>query len=498
MFAEGTTLILGFIARSVFIKVLGEEYLGINGLFLNILNVLSFAELGLGDAIIFGLYKPILHNDRVKTAQYVRFYKKAYLIIGAIVAVLGLCLTPFLGVIIQDKPDIPESLTLIYLLYLLNTVCSYLYVWKRTFMDANQERYIGTILDQIFTFIQIVFQIIFLYKTKSFVIYLLIMIISNQVRNVIISAICTKRYPVVKDRPTEKLPKEEKQTIFNNVKGLLVYKLSGVALEGTDNILLELIISLRSVALYSNYSVITVAFRKLANQILNGVTASVGNLNAGDDAKSKESVFFRLLFTSFWFYALLCTGFASVVNSLITAWVGERFALGTACVLAITFSFYVEGMQFTGFTYRTTMGIFKESRVAPVAAAILNVVLSVILGKAFGMAGVFAATGVSRLLTTTWVDAYLVFKTRLNKSAARFFMMYGIYFLFTALAYVVCSRTIALIPVAGWGGVAVKMAVCFAEFNALFLICFIKTRVFGEVAEMFLGKIKSAMRGRRK
>lgn len=490
LFAEVTTLILGFVVRSVFVQTLAEDYLGVNGLFTNILQVLSFAELGIGNAIVFSLYKPIRDKDTNKIRQYVYFYKNAYRIIGAIVAVLGLLLVPFLDVIIVDKPDIPDNLTVIYLLYLANTVFSYFCVWKRTFMTANQERYIGTVVEQIFTVIQVVVQIILLKTTHNFILYLATMIVSNQVRNLIIARICSVRYPVVNEKPEIDLTKNEKKSVFENVKALLVYKLSGVMLGSTDNILLQAIISFRSVSLYSNYSMIIVNFRLLANQLLNGITASVGDLNASDDNKAKEDVFFKLLFVCFWLYGLLTVGFCSVVNELISVWLGSGFALSIAVVFAIAFSFYVEGMQFSGYTYRTTMGLFKESVAAPVVSAVLNIVLSIILGYKMGMTGIFVATGISRLATTTWVDGYLVFKRRLNKSPLKFFGTYVIYFVFTAAAALIMQAVIPCITIYGWAGLVLKTAICFIAYNILFVICFGFTKVFRGVLNMFLRKGK--------
>lgn len=492
LFAEVTTLILGFVVRSVFVKTLAEDYLGVNGLFTNILQVLSFAELGIGNAIVFSLYKPIREKNSQRIRQYVSFYKSAYRVIGGVVAVIGLMLVPFLDVIIVDKPDIPDNLTVIYLLYLANTVLSYFLVWKRTFMTANQERYIGTVVEQIFTIIQVIVQIILLKATHNFILYLATMIISNQIRNLVISKICSKRYPVVNEKPEAPLTKEEKKSVFDNVKALLVYKLSGVALGSTDSILIQAIINFRSVSLYSNYSMIIVNFRLLANQLLNGITASVGDLNAGNDNKAKENVFFRLLFLSCWLYGLLCVGFVTVVNNLIDVWLGSEFVLSMGVVFAIAFSFYVEGMQFAGYTYRTTMGLFKESVAAPVAGAILNIVLSIILGKLMGMEGIFLATGLSRLLTTTWVDGYLVFKKRLDKSPTKFFAMYAVYFVFTAAVAVVLQVVLTLFcDFEGWGGLIAHIAIVFVAYNALFILVFgTTTNVFYDVLNMFLKKGK--------
>ncbi|MBQ8539854.1 MAG: polysaccharide biosynthesis C-terminal domain-containing protein [Clostridia bacterium] len=491
LFAEVTTLILGFFVRSVFVKTLAEDYLGVNGLFTNILQVLSFAELGIGNAIVFSLYKPIREKDRERIRQYVAFYKYAYRIIGAVVAVLGLLLVPFLNVIIVDKPDIPDNLIIIYLLYLANTVFSYFCVWKRTFMTANQERYIGTVVEQIFTIIQVVVQIVLLYTTHNFILYLATMIVSNQVRNVIIARICSKRYPIVNEKPREDLTKEEKKSIFENVKALFVYKLSGVVLGSTDNILIQAIINFRSVSLYSNYSMIITNFRLLANQLLNGITASVGDLNASDDNKAKEDVFFKLLFVSFWLYSFLCVGFVSTADSLISAWLGYKFTLPIGTVMAIAFSFYVEGMQFAGFTYRTTMGLFKESVAAPVLSAVINIVLSIILGYKMGMSGIFIATGISRLVTTTWVDGYLVFKRRLNKSPLKFFVTYVLYFLFAAVMTIILQTFLSLFDFEGWMGFLKAVVITAVVYNVLFVLVFgATTKVFYDVLNMFLKRGK--------
>lgn len=491
LFAEVTTLILGFVVRSVFVKTLAEDYLGVNGLFTNILQVLSFAELGVGNAIVFSLYKPIREKDSMRIRQYVSFYKSAYRIIGAIVAALGLVLVPFLNVIIVDKPNIPDNLVVIYLLYLANTVFSYFCVWKRTFMTANQERYIGTVTEQIFTVIQVIVQIILLYTTHNFILYLATMIVCNQLRNIIIARICSHRYPVVNEKPEEELTKDEKKSIFENVRALLVYKLAGVVLNSTDNILIQAIVNFRSVSLYSNYSMIITNFRLLANQLLNGITASVGDLNASDDDKAKEDVFFKLLFVSFWLYGLLCVGFCAVADNLIHVWLGGRFTIPVAVVFAIAFSFYVEGMQFAGFTYRTTMGLFKESVIAPIASAIINIVLSIVLGLKMGMMGIFIATGISRLATITWVDGYLVFKKRLNKSPWKFYGVYAIYFMFAAACSVLMQKLLTFFAFEGWIGLIVQIGITFVAYNILFVFVFgTTTKIFWDVVKMFFKRGK--------
>ncbi|MBR5535237.1 MAG: hypothetical protein IKU60_01180, partial [Clostridia bacterium] len=312
------------------------------------------------------------------------------------------------------------------------------------------------------------------------------------IRNIIIAHICSKRYPVVNEKPEVALTKEEKKGIFDNVKALFVYKLSGVVLGSTDNILIQAIINFRSVSLYSNYSMLITNFRLLANQLLNGITASVGDLNASEDNKAKEAVFYRLLFVSFWLYGFLCTGFASTARYLISAWLGDTFILPAGVVMAVAFSFYVEGMQFAGFTYRTTMGLFRESVAAPVLSAVINIALSIVLGHKMGMSGIFIATGVSRLVTTTWVDGYLVFKKRLDKSPVKFFTVYALYFVFAVLVTLILESILKLFEFNGWFGFIKSVVITAVVYNGLFIIVFGTTKVFREVLNMFIKRGKRA------
>ena len=159
--------------------------------------------------------------------------------------------------------------------------------------------------------------------------------------------------------------------------------------------------------------------------------------------------------------------------------------------MAIAFSFYVEGMQFAGFTYRTTMGLFKESVAAPALSAIINIVLSVILGYKLGMSGIFIATGVSRLITTTWVDGYLVFKKRLNKSPVRFYVTYVAYFLFAIITAIILQAVLARFELEGWIGFIKAVGITAVVYNVLFIFVFgTTTKVFYDVLNMFFKRGK--------
>ena len=163
--------VMAFIVRTVFIRILNTEYLGVNGLFTNILTVLSFAELGIGTAIIFSMYKPVAEDDTDKIKSLMRLYKKSYNTIGIVVFILGICVIPFMKYIIKDAPNIKESIILIYVLFLINTSVSYFFTYKKSIITAHQQESIINRIDSFFYLIKSILEIVFLILTKNYILY---------------------------------------------------------------------------------------------------------------------------------------------------------------------------------------------------------------------------------------------------------------------------------------------------------------------------------------
>ena len=216
LFTQVLTFILQFISRTIFIKVLSTEYLGINGLFSNILTMLSFAELGIGNAILFKLYKPVAENDEEKIKSYVNFYKKAYRYIGIIIITIGILIIPFLKYIVTDAPNIKENITFIYVIFLLNSSVSYFFTYRRSILYAYQKEYKATLVETAVTVVSTILQMIFLVLTKNYIVYLLIQILATIIKNVLVSYKAGKEYPFIKEKKYEKISKSEEKSIFNN------------------------------------------------------------------------------------------------------------------------------------------------------------------------------------------------------------------------------------------------------------------------------------------
>lgn len=467
-------LILSFINRTVFIYFLGKEYLGLDALFTNILMVLSFAELGIGNAIIFSLYKSMVDKNKARIKAIMALYAKAYRIIGLTVFIVGLLIMPFLNLFIKNPPNIPENIYIIYFLFLLNTAISYMFSYKKAIFSADQKEYVINVSQQIFFLIQSVVQLTYLYITRDYIGFIVIQVVGTFGLNVFLAIYANKKYTYLKGKTTEKLEKAEVKTIFQNVKALAMYKFGSIIMNGTDSIIIAAFLGLSVVGIYSNYLLIIAAVVTVLSRALNSITGSIGHLNNADDDAKKEQVFKQLFFIVAWIYFLLSIILFNVINPFITLWIGESFVLGTGTVLAIVASFYVNGMQFPGYTYRTTMGLFRQGRYVPIAMAILNIILSIIFAIHFGLTGVIVATIISRLVTTTIIDPYLVYRFGFKKKVGSYFKMYLGYAVITAIAFAASIPVMNWIYQGTWLTLIIGAATLFILLNIIYFAIFYK------------------------
>ena len=435
--------VLQFICRTVFIRILSTEYLGINGLFSNILTILSFAELGMGNAIIFKLYKPIAENDIEKIKTYMKFYQKVYILIGLIISAIGIAIIPFLKYMINDVPDIKENIYVIYILFLANSTIFYFFTYKKSLVISYQKEYIITIINFIVNAIQNIVQIIILLITKSYILYLIIQILSVFLDNYISAKKADKMYPFIKEKKYQKISKSEEKNIFSDVKSLVLYKIGTILSSGTDNIIISTFIGVKEVGLLSNYTTITNSILGFLLSFFNGFTASVGNLNTGKDDGKKESVFYQILLLSFLICGVVSISIILLSNDFINIWLGNEYILNFSVCFALGFNIYVEGMRFVNYTFRDTMGLFKKGRLIPLISSICNVILSVILVQFLGMFGVLIATGITNLFITTMYDPYIIHKYKFNTSSRRYYLTYLYYLIIFISDLVICSFVIS-------------------------------------------------------
>lgn len=468
--------LLSFVSRTVFISTLGIEYLGVNGLFTNILAMLTLAEAGIGTSIIYSLYKPVAENDYKRINILMNFYKKTYLLIALIVLGLGLLLMPFLDLIIKDAKV--ENVHLIYLIFLLNTVAPYFYVYKNSFLNVAQKGYIVTGFYSVSSILSVCLKIVILYFFNNYIIYLIIDIIITISNSIILALIVNKMYPFLKDKVYEKLDLETKENITKNVKAIILQNFGNYLIFGTDNIIISSFVSVAAVGLYSNYNMLIEICRTFINQIFNNVYHSVGNLVARENIEKIYSVFkiYRLL--NFWLYSLFSIFLTIMLEPFITIWIGKEFLLDKNLLLILMLIFYERGMRNAITTLKTTSGIFHEDRFAPIIQSVINLTISIILVQRIGITGVFVGTLISVIAVPFWTTPYLVYKKILKKPLSTYFNSYLLFLVIGVLTYFVTNYVSGFIRVVNPMSLLLKGTLCFVIPNIIYVSIYYKTDEF--------------------
>lgn len=412
--------IMLFVVRTFFIKILGEENLGLSGLFTNILSILSVTELGIGTIISFSLYKPLSEKDTKKINALMNFYKKFYYLAGIIIIVLGILIIPFLPFFVKDYSA--NNIYVIYLLYLINTAFTYFVAYKEILILSDQKNYKLTNINFIFMLIMYLLQIFVLVKFKSFVLYLVVQFIITLIQKIFINIYITKSYPEVNFKSKNKLDRKTFKEIKDNLKCLFFNKVGELLIFCTDNILISSLVNLASVGIYSNYSSITTITRTLINSIYTAVTASFGDFALKADGESKKVIFEIMDFVRFLLYGICSIGFFLLINYFITLWIGKDYIFNTLITFIICLNFYLMGTQVSLDVIKQAIGFFKKDRFVTLIQSLLNLILSIILGIKYGIVGILVATAISYVVLPCWNKPYLIYKYVFSSSVKKYYL----------------------------------------------------------------------------
>lgn len=310
-------IVVNFIARKIFVVVLTKEYLGLDGTFANILTMLSLAELGVGTAITYSMYKPLAEGDRELILSLMTLYRKFYTVIGITVGVLGAALTPFLQYIIRDIPDIPH-IRLIYLMFVLDSSISYFLVYKQSLISADQKQHIVTSYQYKTGMAVTAAQCAALLLTGDYILYLALKLCATFVCNALLARKADRLYPYLKQKTVQPLPAPVRQDISKNIRAMIAHKLGSVVVFGTDNVLIAYFVGAVSVGLYSNYLLITQSLKSAYSMIFRAMTASIGNLCAAEDTAHAQAVFWRVDLLTRWIYGFSAVCLVVLFNPFIS------------------------------------------------------------------------------------------------------------------------------------------------------------------------------------
>ena len=495
--AQATAILMGFFTRVIFTRMLSEGYVGINGLFNDILNILSLSELGVGTAITYALYGPIAKKDIKKQQILMRMFRTFYRATAGVVLLVGLALLPFLDVLMKERPDV-DHLTLIYLLYLFKSVASYLLIYKKTLVDAHQMNYITVLYHNGFLVLQDVCQIVILLLTGNFILFLVIGVVCTIAGNICLSRTADRLFPYLKEECREKLPEAERKDILKNVKAMFMHKLGNVVVNNTDNLLISSFVGVVSAGIYSNYYLLIGSVRQVLDQALQGVAASVGNLGVTEDKEKISDVFEQLFFVGYWMYGFAGICLFEILNPFVELAFGEQYLFQRNIVLILCINFFINGMRKAVLIFKESMGLFWYDRYKALSEAVLNLSISILLVKNFGVWGVFAGTFCSTVLTSVWVEPCILYKYRFHRPVKEYFKTYVAYILMMAAAWSLTEGICHLIRGGIFTQLFLRGLVCVAVPNLLLWLIFHQTEKWKRLAGLLKKIVKKVRKSLRR
>ena len=473
------------------------QYLGLNSLFTSILQVLNLAELGVGSAMIYSMYKPIAEDDNATICALMKLYKTYYRIIGLVIAVIGCALTPFIPKLISG--DVPDNLN-IYLLYLLNlgaTVLSYwLYAYKNCILQAHQRVDIVSKVSLVTSTIQYALQLLVLWLFKDYYLYVIVLLATQALTN-IATAMCADRiYPQFK--PKGQIATEEKKAINNRIKDLFTSKIGGIIYDSADTIVISSFLGLTALAIYQNYFYILNAITGLITVVFSACTAGIGNSIVVETKEKNYKDLNKFTFIICWGAGFCAVCLLCLYQPFMELWVGKDLMLSSSAVICFVVYFFVRQLNSLFNTYKDASGMWHEDRFRPLVAALTNLALNLILVQFIGLYGILISTVLAIVCVGMPWLLHNLFTVIFEKKYLVGYLKNLLYYCFIILisctiTYFICTKVNAGLITT----LVIREAICVVLPNLIYLFVYYKRIEFTDslllVNKMTKGKLRSVL-----
>lgn len=410
------------LVRKVFNQYLGNEILGLNSLYSNIIGWLSIMEMGIGTSIIFSLYKPFADNDRDKVNAYINYYGKVYHAIGFIILIIGIVISPFLTDLIRDDISIWYVVSG-FILFLLNTFLSYMFTHKICIIYVAQDGYIVTFAMLITKCFIAIFQVIVLIKYSNFLLYLTVQLVINLIYFIAINKYISIKYDWLNDK-SKVIESQEKKELFIKIKAMFLHKIGFLFVQNTDNIVISKFIGLSVLGNVANYYMIISSIQNFISGIFTGLTSSIGNLLASESIDKSYEIHKKIFFLNFWLSSLIVISLFNTIDQFISLWFGTKFTIDRLSLIFILINVYFALMRSSIDRFQEGSGEFHHDRFAPLIEGGVNFISSIILIKKIGLPGVFLGTVISNFFVIFWTKPYVVYKYVFRKNVVDYFVTY--------------------------------------------------------------------------
>lgn len=430
-------LLLTFILQRLFVKYLGYELQGLNNFFISIINTLNVAELGIGAAITFSLYKPLSDNDQEKVAAIIILFRNLYFVIGIIVLCLSIVIIPFLPSLSGGSYGL-NDLIVPYAIFVCNTLLTYIFTYNQTIIVADFKNYIQSIIIAVTKIVMIGLQITVLILFRNYWLFVLIMLLISTTSNICFSIYVAKKYPYLRTFKKSKLEKQERQKIKSNVFALIYHRIGNYIMQGSDGIIISAFLGLTLLGYYSNYLTLIGAFTTLLAAIFSGMSSGFGNLIVSTDRNHVKAVFEKARFVNFAITMLMTVGIFVMSEQFFDLWLTHETVLPNFTVAFICLNFYISSYSRMLGDIRAAAGIFQPDKYLHVVMAVIKLVISLILVNFWGIAGVLIGTTVcyvaKEVIVLPWIGAKFIY----GGNVRNYYMTFLKDFIITVIACIVC------------------------------------------------------------
>ncbi|MBQ3789954.1 MAG: polysaccharide biosynthesis protein [Lachnospiraceae bacterium] len=479
-------ILLPFAMRSIVLHYLGVEFLGLGGMFTSLLHVLNLAELGVGSAMVFSMYRPIAEDDTDTICALMNLYRKYYRLIGLFIAVVGIALTPFLRNLI--KGDVPDGVNL-YILYFMNlaaTVLTYwLFAYKNSLLNAHQRVDVSSMISLIINILQFILRVVVLALFQNYYLFLLVQIFCQIAQNIIIALRVDRMYPQYEARGD--LPKEKVDDIKRRIRDLFTARFSAVVSESVDTLVITSFMGLVVLAVYQNYFYILSSVRTVLQVVLGACIAGVGNSLVTETADKNYRDLRKISILFCWLLCICSSMLLCLYQPFMRIWMGEENLLGLSYVICFTVYFYSFSINRLVNMFKDAAGIWHKDRFRPLTAALVNLGLNLATVRYLGLYGVLLSTVISIILVQIpWLIINLfqeVFPVTYRKQyAISLCGAAAVAFLSCAISFFLCGR----IVVNDWAALFIYGAISFAVPNLLCFLVYRKNPLFRESVRQVL------------
>lgn len=483
--------VLGLINRTIIIKYLGVSYLGISGLYSNILGILSLTEFGLSYAINYCLYRPLAERDYGKVKAYFKYFKRLYQFVICIILLLGISISPFLKYIVKDPGSIKtKDLYIFFLIYLLNTAFSYISAHSNSLCFAQQKGYITTNIHTIGNIIVLFLQSCSLILFRNYYMYLLIHSTFTIAIGIYINwYITSKKSYLTDNKYNYQLNHEEKTSIKKQLGALLVSKVGEISVTSSDNIIISALNGLNAVGLVSNYIVVIDIISSFTSSIINAFVPSFGNVIAVESKARIKHLFQIYNFLTCWIYGVCTVCLFSLFPILISVWVGNEYSVSHGIVACLVINFYMYGVRMAPGHLTMAAGLFSPNKYVSFIQGAINLVTSIIFGKIYGVLGVFIGTIISGLVPSI-MRPIILYKHVFQENPLEYFIEYIRYFSYTVIISICAGKIIQhYINTPSWISLILISICLFVMTNVLFVLVSFRRWEFIELKQRIKSRI---------